>query len=105
MRVAAARQREHEGKLIACLARQEVEVWMLALHADRLNARFADVRAHCDPKEAWAEPLLDELGRDGPGRGRKRAMRALAGNWRSLRSRCPELGALQAAVSAFARSA
>jgi hypothetical protein len=42
---ATARAREHEGKLIACLARQEVEVWMLALHADRLATPWQDVRA------------------------------------------------------------
>ncbi|MEX1361880.1 MAG: hypothetical protein AB1Z98_02070, partial [Nannocystaceae bacterium] len=29
---AAARVAEHEGRLLACLAHQEVEVWMLALH-------------------------------------------------------------------------
>lgn len=98
---AAARQREHQGKLIACLAVQEVEVWLLALYTDRLGARLTEVRAHCDPKERWAEPLLDELGREGPGRGRKRAMRVLASNWRRLRARCPELASLQKAVRAF----
>jgi hypothetical protein len=99
---AAARQQEHEGKLIACVAIQEVEVWMLALHAEQLDAkRFTEVRAHCDPKELWADPLLDKLGRDGPGQGRKRAMRAIVGNWRSLSGRCPELATLQAAVIAF----
>ena len=35
---AAARAREHDGKLLACLARQEVEVWLLALHTDQLDA-------------------------------------------------------------------
>ena len=72
---------------------------MLALYPDRLDTkRFTEVRKHCDPKERWADPLLDEIGRDGPGKGRKRAMRALAGNWRSLSTRCPELTELQAAV-------
>lgn len=98
---AAARQAEHEGKLIACLAHQEIEVWMLALHDERVAAPWAEVRAECDPKERFAEPLLRALGRDGPGAGRKKAMRALSGNWRSLRSKCPELKGLQDAVRAF----
>jgi hypothetical protein len=99
---AAARQEEHPGKLIACLAHQEIEVWMLALYDGRLGGvRWAEVRRHCDPKEQWADPLLDRLGREGPGHGRKRAMRELAGNWRSLKTRCPELSELQKAVRAF----
>lgn len=98
---AAARQKDYKKKLIACLARQEVEVWMLALHTDKLTASWAAVRRHCDPKEAYAEPLLDKLGSEGPGRGRKRAMRALTGNWRSLRDRCAELRELQEAISAW----
>ncbi len=102
---AAAREAEHQGRLLACVAWQEVEVWMLALHAERLSAPWRVVREHCDPKEEWADPLLDALGRGGPGRGRKHAMRALAGNWRSLRQRCPELQALQEAVRAFRRAA
>lgn len=91
----AARQREHAGRMIACLAIQELEVWMLALYKDRLDDPFSTVREECDPKERWAERLLADLGTDGPGRGRRRAMRALAGRWRSLRDTCPELRDLQ----------
>ncbi len=98
---AEARQREHEGKLLACVAHQEVEVWMLALYADRLDVTgFAEVRQECDPKERWAEPLLRGFGGSGPGKGRKRAMSALKGSWRSLAGRCPELLALQMSVRA-----
>lgn len=88
----AARVAAHPDKLIGCLAVQEVEVWMLALH---LDSGFSEVRRHCDPKEKWAEPLLGHLGTDGPGKGRKKAMRALTGKWRGLSARCEELGALQ----------
>lgn len=98
---AAARQSEHAGKLLACVAKEEVEVWMLALHMDRLPVGFSELRGHCDPKETWAEPFLAEQGRAGPGAGRKHAMRALAGSWRGLRDRCEELRELQAAVKAW----
>lgn len=98
---AAARVSEYEGQMIACLAEQEIEVWMLALYKDRLGATFSEVRAECDPKERWAEPLLKELGTDGPGRGRRRAMRALSGKWRSLRDTCTELRDLQERVRAW----
>ncbi len=95
----SARTSEHPGRLLACLAWQELEVWMLALHKEKLRVPFSTIRQHCDPKEAFAEPLLEQLGTDGPGGGRKRAMSALKGNWRSLRSLCGELKELQAQVA------
>ena len=100
---AQARQRaeEHPEKLIACLALQEVEVWMLALYKETLDVRFSEVREECDPKERFADRLLDRLGRGGPGQGRKAAMRALKGKWQSLRDTCPELRALQSEIAAW----
>jgi hypothetical protein len=95
---AAARVAEQGGKLVACVAVQEIEVWLLALYKEELDASFSEVRKDCDPKERWAEPLLDRLGSRGPGRGRKRAMRAIQSKWRSLRDSCPELRALQRAI-------
>ncbi len=88
------RQKEHASHLLTCLAVQEIEVWLLALYPENLPS-WAGVRTECDPKERWAQPLLERLGSDGPGRGRKRAMRTIRGNWRSLCSRCPELARLQ----------
>jgi hypothetical protein len=99
---AAARVAEHEGRMIGCLAEQEIEVWMLALYKDRLDTPFSEVRAEWDPKERWAEPLLKELGTGSPGRGRKGAMRALSGKWRSLRDTCTELRDLQENVRVWA---
>lgn len=99
---AAARAAAHAGKLLACVAKQEVEVWMLALHADKIVESFREVRDECDPKERFAEPLLDRLGvRGGPGAGRKAARRPLAGNMRSLLSRCDELADLRAQIDAW----
>jgi len=99
---AAARESEHRDLLIACLAVEEVETWMLALYeTEEIGASWNDVRRHCDPKEQFAEPLLARLGGNGPGRGRKAAMRRLAGNWQRLTSRCPELTALAERIRAF----
>ena len=98
---AATRAREHDGKLIACLAKQEVEVWLLALHTEQLDAPWQSIRAECDPKERFGEPLLRRLGSVGPGAGRKAAMRALPGNLRPLLSRCDELAQLKADIDAW----
>jgi hypothetical protein len=98
---ATARVRENPGKLIACVALQELEVWLLALYKDELGVLFSKVRADCDPKEQWAEPLLANLGTDSPGKGRKSAMKKLAGNYRSLRDTCTEIRDLENAVRAW----
>jgi len=98
---AAARAQEHPGKLIACLAKQEVEVWLLALHSDLIGEPWQAVRADCDPKERFGEPLLRQLGSAGPGAGRKAAMRALAGHLRPLLSRCDELMQLRTDIDAW----
>ncbi len=98
---AEQRAREHPGKLLACVAVQELEVWLLALYKDKLDTGFSDVRRECDPKERWAEPLLKSLGTESPGAGRKSAMRALAGRYRSLRDTCEEIRNLQAQVQGW----
>ena len=58
---ARQRQAEQADKLLACIALQEVEVWMLALYKEQLDAPFSEVRRHCDPKERWAQSLLHNL--------------------------------------------
>lgn len=98
---ATAREGEHGGKMLACVAVQELEVWLLALYKDRVEVGFSEVRSECDPKERWAEPLLAELGTDSPGRGRKAAMAALSGSYRGLRDTCLELRELEDRVRAW----
>lgn len=95
----AAREKRYE-KLLGCLAVQELEVWMLALYKDELMKEglvqgWNEVRDECDPKERWAEPLLERLGSAGPGGGRKRAMRALSGKLKTLMSLCEEVRELR----------
>lgn len=88
---------EHPDRLFACLAVEEVEVWMLALHRERLGVPWSEVRADRDPKERFAAPLLAQLApRMALGGGRKRAMEPLGQKeWRTLLQLCPELGELQ----------
>jgi len=95
--LAALRESEHPGRLFACLAIEEVEVWMLALHRDRLGVPWRDVRADRDPKERFAAPLLRQLApRMALGGGRVRAMEPLGQKeWRGLLQLCPELDALR----------
>ena len=101
-----SRVEEHSDVLIGCLAMEEVEVWMLALHRanveQRWGVRWNEIRADCDPKERFAEPLLQSLESSGPGRGRKAAMRALGGQWKTLCSLCPEITELQKRVLVWA---
>lgn len=99
---ASARESESTAagaRFVACLAIQEIECWLLALYEqEEIGASWSEVREHCDPKEAYAEPLLDGLGHVGPGGGRKAAMRRLSGHWKRLLSRCPEVGDLRTRI-------
>lgn len=93
---ARAREAEHEGRLFACLAVEEVEVWMLALHRERIDVPWREVRSERDPKERFAHPLLAQLApRVALGGGRKRAMEPLGRRWQSLLQVCPELAELR----------
>ena len=95
------REAEHGDRLFACLAIEEMEVWLLALHRNAIGSPWADVRTECDPKETLCGPLLDTLGRSGPGGGRKRTMRSLPGNWAGLLTVCSEIGDLKTRVTAW----
>lgn len=100
----AQREAEHPGKLIACLAIEEVEVWMLALHRDSLRktvgANWSDVRQECHPKERYADPLMKAEGwMSMIGRGRVQAMRRLGPQWQGLLQVCPELAKLKQRIA------
>lgn len=98
----AARQREHAPRLIGVLACQEVEVWALALHREKLGVPWREVREHCDPKEEYFDPFVEKFGwLDTVGKGRKRAMRELGQSWRGLLSVCPEIDGLKQAVAGW----
>ena len=75
---------------------------MLALHRQELRVPWSEVRAHRDPKEAYAEPFLRQKKWNvGPGGGRKRAMRELGRSWSGLLQVCPELTELKDRIAAW----
>ena len=90
-------QAEEAGKaMLGCMAVEEVEVWALALHRSEVGGSWDDVRSEVHPKETYFDPLIKRKNwLESLGRGRAAAMRTLAGNWRALKSRCPELQRLE----------
>lgn len=99
---AREREREHQGRLFVCLAIEEIEVWMLALHRDALNAPWKEIRAERDPKERYAHPFLAHRARTlSAGAGRAWAMRDLGSKWRSLLDLCPELAELKRCIESW----
>ncbi len=91
---------EHPGRLFACLAVEEVEVWMLALHRDRLPSPWAEIRSERDPKERFAHPFLAaHAPKLDAGQGRKWAMRDLGARWRGLLDVCPEIAELKTRIA------
>lgn len=103
--VAAAREAEHGGRLFVCLAIEEVEVWMLALHRSTLGVAWTEVRSERNPKERFAAPFLAaNAPRLGAGEGRVWAMRELGAGWRGLLQVCPELQGLRDRVQSWFQS-
>lgn len=74
------REKAHPGQLLACCAWQEVEVWLLSAYKELLGVPWQEVRKECDPKERFAELVLQRFKSRGPGRGRKAAMREVSVN-------------------------
>lgn len=94
--VGQKRSEEHPGRLFVCLAIEEVEVWMLAVHRDALGVPWQTVREERDPKERFAHPFLaDRAPPLSPGNGRKWAMEPLGQRWRGVLDVCPELQELK----------
>ena len=95
----AERQAMEYGRLLlGCAAIEEVEVWLMAGHPDkieRLGFNWGDIRQHDHPKEQYFDPFLAKYGSHGghpePGQGRKRLMREGLVNLPGLLSRCDEL--------------
>lgn len=93
---ARRRETEHPDRVMVCLAVEEVEVWMLALHRKELGVPWSEIRAERDPKERFAEPFLAEHApKQSLGEGRVWAMRDLGSKWRGLLTVCPELEELK----------
>lgn len=100
--VANAREAEHPDRLFVCLAIEEVEVWMLAVHHRTLEFSWQEIRAEIHPKERFANPFLAERApKLDPGAGRAWAMRELGGEWRGVLQRCPEPADLKRRIGSW----
>lgn len=99
---ARERSAEHPGRLLVCLAIEEVEVWMLAIHRDTIGAPWKTIREERDPKERFAHPFLAERAPQlGAGNGRAWAMRPLGQKWRGVLDVCPELEELKQSIESW----
>lgn len=83
-------------KLICCAAKEEIEVWLLAGHVNKLVRPWKEVRDEVSVKENVFTPFLREHGdsnkADG---GRRLLMKETLTNYQGLLKRCPELAVLQ----------
>jgi hypothetical protein len=84
-------------KLLCCAAVQEVEVWLLAGHLDKLSVSWERLRAEVSVKENYFEPFLSKYGDPRrAGGGRDLLMKETLQNYSGLIQRCPELAGLEA---------
>jgi hypothetical protein len=91
--------KEAQATLICCAAEQEVEVWLLAGHTDKLQRPWREIREDTSVKENVFEPFLKEYGDPRQvGGGRDALMKETLSNYVGLLERCPELKALQLAI-------
>lgn len=89
---AATIEADSAGRLLSCLAIQELEVWPLFFFRNELPDSWATIRASCDPKEEYFDPLMKSKGwNTHVGGGRKTAMRAIATNWTQMKQFCEEI--------------
>lgn len=103
--LAQQRETEHQGRLLVCLGIEEIEVWMLAIHREGLDASWKEIRAEIHPKERFAQPFLEaKAPRLDPGGGRAWAMRDLGARWRGVLQCCEELDELRQRVSGWLSS-
>ena len=86
---------EHLGttsrRLLAENAWQEIEVWAIAGQPLPKDWKWAEIRQHRDPKEAYFEPLaIARRLTNEPGEGRTTLGREAAANYSRVRSKCQE---------------
>ncbi len=88
---------EHDVRLIACAAVEEVETWLLAGHTDQLGATsWSEVRGDPSVKENHFEAFLAKHGDPkSAGGGREELMQATLQNYPGLKQRCPEIAELE----------
>ena len=97
------KEAEAQGvRLFCCAAKEEVEVWLLAGHKDRLDRGWREIRNEISVKERIFEPFLAVHGDSfRAGGGRDLLMKETLGNYRALLQRCPELAELERRLRAL----
>lgn len=82
--------------LICAAAEQEVEVWLLAGHAEKLETTWREVRRDVSVKENIFEPFLSQYGDSRRyGGGRDLLMKQGLARYDQILQKCPELRRLQ----------
>jgi hypothetical protein len=94
--VLEAAARNKGVKLLCCAGVQEIEVWCLAGHRDKLSQSWADIRQDVTVKESVFVPFLARHGdARRAGGGRDVLMNETLKNYPALLQFCPELTELQ----------
>jgi hypothetical protein len=79
------------GRFVAELAWQEVEVFVLAGHDLPGSSSWQEIRADADVKNTFFQALVKDKGVENhPHDGRKKLMAEGIKNWARIKSRCPE---------------
>lgn len=85
--------------LLCCAALQEVEVWLLAGHVNKVEIRWEKLRMEVSVKEQYFESFLEKYGdARRAGGGRDFLMEETLKNYSGLLQRCPELAKLEEKV-------
>jgi hypothetical protein len=94
---ALEREAAQQGaRLLCCAAKEEVEVWLLAGHRDRLGQSWQEVRSDTSVKENVFQPFLAVHGNPkAPGGGRDLLMERTLNGYSALLRLCPELADLE----------
>lgn len=89
-------------RLLCCAAEQEVEVWLLAGHRQRLGQSWQEVRAEVSVKERIFAPFLAAHGdARRAGGGRDFLMKETLAGYEALLRLCPELAELERRLRAL----
>lgn len=85
------------ARLVCCAAKEEVEVWLLAGHRERLGQQpWQTIRSDTSVKENVFQPFLQEYGDPrAPGDGRDILMEQTLNGYGALLQLCPELAELE----------
>ena len=83
-------------RLLCCAAKEEVEIWLLAGHRQRLPQPWQTIRSDTSVKENVFQPFLQEYGDPkAPGGGRDVLMGQTLNGYGALLQLCPELAELE----------